>query len=58
MFRQGGGAISIAITTLVIQFAGNIAHGFTIVFISTALLVLLTIPFIFAMPDRDNPAAV
>jgi hypothetical protein len=28
--------------------------GFTIVFISTGLLVLLTIPFIFAMPDKDT----
>jgi EmrB/QacA subfamily drug resistance transporter len=59
MFRQSGGAISIAVTTLILQFAGNkLSLGFTIVFISTGLVVLLTIPFILAMPDRDsNPLA-
>jgi EmrB/QacA subfamily drug resistance transporter len=54
MFRQGGGAISIAIITLILQFIGNMSLGFTIVFISTGILVLLTIPFIFAMPDKDT----
>jgi MFS family permease len=56
MFRQSGGAISIAMTTLVLQFVGNLALGFKFVFISTGLIVLLTIPFIFAMPDRDARA--
>ncbi len=54
MFRQGGGAISIAIITLILQFVGNMSLGFTIVFISIGILVLLTIPFIYGMPDRDN----
>jgi Na+/melibiose symporter-like transporter len=54
MFRQSGGAISIAITTLILQFMGNLSLGFTVVFISTGLIVLLTIPFIFAMPDKDT----
>jgi MFS family permease len=53
MFRQGGGAISIAVTTLILQFVGDIGLGFTIVFIGIAILFLLTIPFIFNMPDRD-----
>ena len=53
MFRQSGGAISIAIITLILQFIGNMSLGFTVVFISTGLIVLLTIPFIFAMPDKD-----
>ena len=54
MFRNSGGAISIAITTMILQFVGNMSLGFTIVFISTGLIVLLTIPFIFAMPDKDT----
>jgi MFS family permease len=53
MFRNSGGAISIAITTMILQFIGNMSLGFTVVFISTGLIVLLTIPFIFAMPDRE-----
>lgn len=51
MCGQSGGAISIAIITLVLQSIGDISLGFSVVFISTALIVLLTIPFIFAMPD-------
>jgi MFS family permease len=52
MFRWSGGSISIAIITLILQFVGNMPLGFNIVFIATSLTVLLTIPFIFAMPDR------
>jgi EmrB/QacA subfamily drug resistance transporter len=56
MFRQSGGAISIAITTLILQFMGNMSLGFTVVFIASGLIVLLTIPFVFAMPARDARA--
>jgi MFS family permease len=52
MFRQSGGAIGIVMITLILQFAGNLALGFNIVFIVTGFSVLLTIPFIFAMPDK------
>ncbi len=54
MFRNSGGAISISITTMILQFIGNISLGFKVVFISTGVIALLTIPFIFAMPDRDT----
>ncbi len=54
MFRQSGGAISIAVTTLILQFVGDMSLGFAIVFISTGVIALLTIPFIFAMPDKDT----
>ncbi len=54
MFRWSGGAVSIAVTTLILQFIGNMSIGFTVVFISTGLIVLLTIPFIFGMPDKDT----
>ncbi len=55
MFRQGGGAISIAVITFILQFMGNLAIGFRAVFIASSAIVLLTIPFIFAMPDRAEP---
>jgi sugar phosphate permease len=58
MFRYSGSAISIAIITLILQFIGNMPLGFTIVFISIGLILLLSIPFIFAMPDRDARACV
>ena len=57
MFRQSGGAIGIVVITLVLQFAGNLALGFNIVFIASGLCVLLTIPFIFAMPDKAGTTA-
>jgi EmrB/QacA subfamily drug resistance transporter len=52
MFRNTGGAISIAIITLILQFMGNMSIGFMVVFISIAIIVLLAIPCIFAMPDK------
>jgi MFS family permease len=54
MFRQSGGAISIAVITLILQFIGNMSLGFNVVFISSGFIVLLTIPFIFSMPDMDK----
>jgi EmrB/QacA subfamily drug resistance transporter len=56
MFRQSGGAIGIVTITLILQFAGNMGLGFNIVFMVTGLTVLLTIPFIFAMPDKAGAA--
>ena len=52
MFLQGGGAVSIAIITLILQFMGNMTIGFRVIFIATGLIILLTIPFIFALPDK------
>jgi MFS family permease len=50
MFRQSGGAISIAITTVVLQNFSNIGQGFMMVFYGLAVITLLSVPFIFAMP--------
>jgi len=50
MFRQSGGAISIAITTIVLQNYSNIGQGFKIVFYGLAALLAMSVPFIFAMP--------
>jgi MFS family permease len=57
MFRQGGGAIGVAVVTLVLQYAGNIPRGFNIIYTTTGIAVLLTIPFIFGMPARARAMA-
>jgi Na+/melibiose symporter-like transporter len=54
MFRQSGGAVSIALITLVLQFISSRAVGFTVVFIATGIIVLVTIPFIYAMPEKTE----
>jgi EmrB/QacA subfamily drug resistance transporter len=54
MFRQSGGAVSIAIITMILQYIGNQAIGFRIVFIAIGILTLVTIPFIYAMPERGQ----
>jgi EmrB/QacA subfamily drug resistance transporter len=50
MFRQSGSAVSIAITALMLQNFGDIGQGFTWVFYGLAAMLVLSIPFIFAMP--------
>ncbi len=59
MFRQIGGAVSVAVTSLVLQKADSMAHGFFMVFTGLVLLMLITIPAIFVMPasPKDAPAA-
>jgi MFS family permease len=54
MFRQSGGAVSIAVISLVVQYIGDVALGFEIVFIALGILILATIPFVFSMPARAN----
>jgi MFS family permease len=50
MFRQSGSAVSIAVTALMLQSFSNIGQGFTWVFYGLAVILLISIPFIFAMP--------
>ncbi len=50
MFRQSGSAISIAVSSLVLENFSNISQGFTVVFYSLAILMVLAVPFIFVMP--------
>ncbi len=58
MFRQSGGAISIAMITLLLQSIGDMSLGFNVVFISTGVITLFTIPFVFAMPERAETGMV
>ncbi len=50
MFRQSGSAVSIALTALVLQNFSNIGQGFMWVFYGLAAILVLSVPFIFAMP--------
>jgi hypothetical protein len=50
MFRQSGGAISIAIISLLLQNIGDMAHGFAVVFFGLTIVMIVTIPSVFAMP--------
>ena len=50
MFRQSGGAISIAVTSLLLHNIPDMAHGFAVVFFGLAVIMVITVPFIFLMP--------
>jgi hypothetical protein len=50
MFRLSGNAVSITVTTLVLQKFTDIGRGFTVVFWGMAIVLLLTVAVIFAMP--------
>jgi MFS family permease len=50
MFRQSGAAVSIAITSLVLENFSQISLGFQVVFFGLAVVLMLSVPFIFAMP--------
>jgi hypothetical protein len=50
MFRQLGGTVGIAISTVIIQGMGGSSMSFTVVFALWGTTMLATIPTIFAMP--------
>lgn len=50
MFRQSGGTISIAVTTLLLNNMADMSRGFAAVFFGMAAVTVLTIPFVFLMP--------
>ena len=50
MFRQSGSAVCIAITALMLQNFSDIGQGFTWVFYGLAVILIISVPFIFAMP--------
>jgi MFS family permease len=56
MFRQIGGAVSIAVTSLVLQRVGDMSLGFFIVFTGLAAVMLVSIPAIFVMPASPKDA--
>jgi EmrB/QacA subfamily drug resistance transporter len=50
MFRQSGSAVCIAVTALMLQNFSDIGQGFTWVFYGLAVMLIISVPFIFAMP--------
>jgi EmrB/QacA subfamily drug resistance transporter len=54
MFRQSGGAVSIAIVSLLLHNIPDMAHGFAVVFFGLAIVMLVTTPLVFAMPDAPK----
>jgi EmrB/QacA subfamily drug resistance transporter len=50
MFRQSGSAISITITSLVLELFSDMSRGFMVVCFGLALILLVTFPTVFAMP--------
>ena len=47
---SGPAAVALTIATLVLHVSGSLNQGFFIVFLGTALILLVGIVFIFAMP--------
>ncbi|MBI4295375.1 MAG: MFS transporter [Chloroflexi bacterium] len=59
MFRMAGGAVSIGVTSLLLNNIGDMARGFYIVFLGLAIVLLITIPAIFVMPgSAEVPPSV
>lgn len=54
MFRQTGGAVSIAVTSLLLHNIGDMATGFRVAFFGFSLVMAIAIPFIFLMPRRGS----
>lgn len=54
MFRNSGGAISIAVISLWLSNVTSIARGFIIVFAGLAIIMLISSPLIFAMPKGPS----
>lgn len=50
MFRQSGAAVSIAVTSLMLENFSHIGMGFRVAFFGLAVVLVLSVPFIFAMP--------
>jgi MFS family permease len=50
MFRQIGGALSIAIATVILHLSPTMAQGFRIIFFGMAALLLGVLPAVFLMP--------
>jgi EmrB/QacA subfamily drug resistance transporter len=51
MFRQAGGAVSVAATSTLLNGTNDMAHGFMIVFLGMAAIMIILTPLIYAMPE-------
>ncbi|MBI2859068.1 MAG: MFS transporter, partial [Chloroflexi bacterium] len=53
-FRQVGHALGISIATIVLDHAGSLPRGFAIFFFGMAVLAVVSLPCIFAMPRSPS----
>jgi EmrB/QacA subfamily drug resistance transporter len=54
MFRQIGGALSIAIATIILHSAPTMAQGFRMIFFGMAALLIGALPAVFLMPSSPG----
>jgi len=57
MFRQGGGAIFVPIITVILENSVKMSTGFSILFIVMTVVSIITIPFVFRMPEKAPSAS-
>jgi EmrB/QacA subfamily drug resistance transporter len=58
MFRQSGGAIFIAIMTVILQSNSSTHYGFMVSFLLVGILVTGCVPFILKMPNRPTSTVI
>jgi MFS family permease len=58
MFRQIGGAIGISLSTLVFHNSGTLQQGFFLVLIGTAVILVISVPLIYLMPENAGTAPI
>jgi EmrB/QacA subfamily drug resistance transporter len=56
MFRQIGGALSIAVATIILHTSGSMLQGFRIIFFGMAAMLIGVMPAIFMMPRSPRVA--
>ncbi|HUI91019.1 MAG TPA: MFS transporter [Chitinivibrionales bacterium] len=56
MFRQTGGALSVAVATVVLHVTGNMFVGFRIIFFGMTAAFLAALPAVFLMPGSPKAA--
>jgi EmrB/QacA subfamily drug resistance transporter len=54
MFRQTGGALSIAVATIILHTAGDMFLGFRIIFLGIVAALIGVIPVVFLMPSSPK----
>ncbi len=54
MFRQTGGALSISLTTLLLNNFADIGVGFRVVFLGMVGILVIAVPLIFMMPSAPS----
>jgi EmrB/QacA subfamily drug resistance transporter len=52
MFRQSGGAIFIAVITVIVQSSASLAYGYMASFLMVGIMGLFCLPFVFKIPER------